>query len=81
MHDRDVALKKVIKTKKPEDIIIAKVLKNRYNVRSKQAKRDYIKNKLSENAKDPKRFWSIINDMLTTLTLFCKCGQKSGRQN
>ena len=47
-----MALKKAVVTGKVEDVIVAKALKNRSNLKSKQAKRDYIKYLLAESSED-----------------------------
>ena len=73
MHDRDVALKRALETKRVEDMILAKVLKNRSNVRSKQAKRDYIKEQLKNNVQ-PENTANYIN------TFFANIGENLAKK-
>ena len=64
IRDRDIALKKAIKSGKLEDTQAAKMLKNETNACVKGAKSKYLKKQLLENVKNPKKFWGILKDIL-----------------
>ena len=64
MRDRDLALRRAKRTKKPEDIEIAKFLKNRSNIKVKKSHDNHIKNQLIKYAKDPKKFWEELKKLL-----------------
>ena len=64
MHDRDVALKRARKSKKPDEKRHARSIRNLVNHYIKQARSEYLKEQL-ENLKDkPKKFWNILNDII-----------------
>ena len=59
--DRDYFFKKAKITGDDADWFIARNLRNRTNIAMRSAKAEYIKNKLTENSDNPKKFWNIIN--------------------
>ena len=64
MHDRDIALKRARKSKKPEEKRHARNIRNLVNHYIKQARSEFLKEQL-ENLKDkPNKFWNILNDII-----------------
>lgn len=66
MSNRDKILRKARKTKKDSDWLIYKQLKNRCNNMVKHAKRKYHNNLLSENSRNPAKFWKTIKEIFPT---------------
>jgi hypothetical protein len=66
MSDRDKILRKARKSNNVSDWLIYKQLKNRCNNTVKHAKRKYTNNLLSENSKNPAKFWKTIKDIFPT---------------
>ena len=63
MHDRDIALKRARKSKKPEEKKHARNIRNLVNHYIKQARSEFLKEQL-ENLKDkPKKSWNILDDI------------------
>ena len=66
MDTRDRALRKHCRSKSLHDWICYKKLRNSCNNKLKRAKQMFHKNHLSENLKDPKKFWGIIKEIFPT---------------
>ena len=64
MKDRDVALKKAARTKDPDDRRIARRARNRVNLLIRNAKNDFIKEKLENYSDNPKKFWEQIKSVM-----------------
>ena len=64
LKDRDNSLKITTRTKKPEDIIVAKAYKNLANKMVRKTRNDYIVEHLEQNRNDPNKFWEAINKLL-----------------
>ena len=60
MVDRDRLLTKARKTKKVEDWIAYKCLRNKCNNKLKSAKSTFERNLLENNTTNPKKFWRVI---------------------
>ena len=59
--DRDYFFKKAKITGDDGDWFIARNLRNRTNIAMRAAKAEYVKEQLSENKDNPKKFWKLIN--------------------
>ena len=66
MDSRDQALRRHRRSKSLHDWTCYKKLRNSCNNKLKQAKQMFHKNNLSENLKDPKKFWGIIKYIFPT---------------
>ena len=64
INDRNHLYKKAKNTKTHDDLMKAKLARNRTNKLINSSKEDFIKTSLENNASDPKKFWRIINNSL-----------------
>ena len=63
--DREYLYKKAKKTRKHDDWLVACAHRNRVNKAIREAKADFIKDELTRNKSNPKKFWrSIKNDII-----------------
>ena len=62
--DRDSAWERAVHTNSEDDWILARQLRNWANNAVKSAKANFIKNELTNNATDPKKFWRNIKSVL-----------------
>ena len=67
MKDRDVALKKATRTKDPNDKRLARRARNRVNLLIRNAKNDFVKEKLENYSDNPKKFWQQIKSVMPEL--------------
>lgn len=71
MIDRDRLLKRARKTNTENDWSMYKRQRNRVNNLVKMNKNRYYKDLLSENSRNPKKFWSTIKDIFPSQPLNC----------
>ena len=64
IKDKDSTLRKAKRNKSREDWIIARRLRNACVSIIRKAKNDYIKNELTENVADSKKFWKHIKEVI-----------------
>ena len=66
LKDRDYFYSKAKKEKSEDSWNIAKYLRNATNSNIRQAKRDFILEKLNHNKNEPKKFWKTIRKVMPT---------------
>ena len=71
MNTRDKARRKARKSKKGFDWSNYKRLRNQCNNKIRQAKRSYYNNLISENHKNPAKFWKCIKEVYPTKDTTC----------
>ena len=62
-----------MQTRNQDDLRKMKIARNNLNTMIERTKRNFIKNSLKRNTKNPKKFWRIINSMIkneTTMSIF-----------
>ena len=64
IKDKDVALRRAKRSKNEEHWAIARRLRNNCLKNIRTAKADFIRDQISENKQDPKKFWNSINKLL-----------------
>ena len=64
IKDKDKILRDAKKTKKPEDLIMARRERNRVGRLVEQAKADFLKDQQEELEDDPKKFWRLIKTIV-----------------
>ena len=64
INDRDKVLRKARKTNREIDWSHYKSLRNRWTKNIRVAKSNYLKSLLNENANSPRKFWSIIKQII-----------------
>ena len=69
MKDRDRALKKATRTKKKDDKIYARQIRNKTNILIRNAKNNFVKEKLNNYSDNPKKFWKQIKSVMPTTGL------------
>ena len=69
MKDRDVALKKAIRTKSPSDKKLARKARNRVIVLIRNAKNIFVKEKFEQYVDNPKEFWEQIKSVMPNTKL------------
>ena len=69
MKDRDRALKKATRTKKKDDKVYARQIRNRTNILIRNAKNNFVKKKLNNYSDNPKKFWEQIKSVMPTTGL------------
>ena len=62
--DKDLAIRKAKKTKKNDDIIYAKRIRNETGKIIEKAKKDFLENEFINSKGDPKRFWKNIYSII-----------------
>lgn len=65
IHERDSLYKQAKRKDTSEDWALARRSRNRCNKMVKKAKYEFVKNQLTINEKDPRKFWNIIQDVWT----------------
>ena len=66
INDRNLLLRNCRKSKLEEDVAAYRKLRNQVNVLVRKAKRDFHKNVLKENEKQPDKFWESIKKLYPT---------------
>ena len=64
IKDKDKALKKAKRTRLPEDWVLARRLRNECLARVRNCKAEFIKNELTSNQDDSKKFWNSIKTVI-----------------
>ena len=70
IKDKDAALRKARKTKRDDHWADARSLRNSCLKNIRSAKAEFIKDQISENRHDPKKFWNSINKLLPGIFFF-----------
>ena len=73
IREKKILVKKYRQTRNQDDLRKMKITRNNLNTMIERTKRNFIKNSLKRNTKNPKKFWRIINNMIkneTTMSIF-----------